>query len=198
MFSLEEIKHALAAREHSPALFHADSSHASVAMITVPGEQGLEVCFILRAKRDGDPWSGQVALPGGRAERGDEDAYAVAERETIEEIGLTLEPAHRLGPLPVRPDVRGSLTLSPFIYHLPESAKLIASPQDATEVARVFWVPMAHLFDEQAVTELDYPLGGTMSSFPGIGYDGEIIWGLTLRILNSFADLMGHRMPIAY
>ena len=198
MFSLEEIKRALDERDHAPARFRPDPSHASVAMITAPGNGELDVCFILRAHRDGDPWSGQVALPGGRAEQGDIDAYAVAERETTEEIGLILEPPHRLGPLPVRPDVRGSLTLSPFIYHLPASAKHLASPQDPTEVARVFWVPMSHLFDERAVTELDYPLGGSMSSFPGIGYDGEIIWGLTLRILNSFADMMGQSMPVAY
>lgn len=198
MFSLEEIKLALDERDHAPARFRPDPSHASVAMITVPGDSELEVCFILRAKRDGDPWSGQVALPGGRADRGDSDAYAVAERETTEEIGLILEPSHRLGPLPVRPDVRGSLTLSPFMYHLPAGAKRLASPKDPAEVARVFWVPMSHLFDERAVTELDYPLGGSVSSFPGIGYDGEIIWGLTLRILNSFAEVMGHSMPVSY
>ena len=198
MFSLAEIKSAIDQREHTPARFRPDPSHASVAMITAPGDAGLEVCFILRATRAGDPWSGQVAFPGGRAEQGDDNAYAVAERETTEEIGLILKPSHRLGPLPVRPDVRGSLTLSPFIYHLPTSAKHIASPQDPTEVARVFWVPMSHLFDEGAVTALDFPLGGTVSSFPGIGYDGEIIWGLTLRILNSFADMMGHTMPVSY
>ena len=90
------------------------------------------------------------------------------------------------------------MTLSPFIYHLPASAKALAKPQDAAEVARVFWVPMRHLFDQKSVTDLDYPLGGSMTSFPGIGYDGEVIWGLTLRILNSFADMMGHPLPIAY
>ncbi|MGR8947315.1 MAG: NUDIX hydrolase [Gammaproteobacteria bacterium] len=198
MFSVIEIKDALDTRAHQPARFRADPSHASVAMITVPGDQELEVCFILRAQREGDPWSGQVAFPGGRAEFGDRDAYAVAERETGEEIGLSLDHSHRLGALPVRPEVRGSLTLSPFIYHLPASAKYEASPQDPTEVARVFWVPMSHLFDSRAVTDLEYPLGGSLSTFPGIGYDGEIIWGLTLRILNSFADMMGRSMPVAY
>ena len=198
MFSITEIEQALTKQQHRPARFTPDPSHASVAMITVPGDKELEVCFILRAKRDGDPWSGQVAFPGGRAEQGDADAYAVAERETGEEIGLTLDPSHRIGALPVRPDVRGALTLSPFIYHLPATAKTIAGPKDPMEVARVFWVPMSHLFDAEAVTNLEYPLGGSVSTFPGIGYDGEIIWGLTLRVLNSFADVMGHSMPVVY
>lgn len=198
MFSLAQIKAALADQDHRPADFRANSNHASVAMITVPGDDGLDVCFILRAKRDGDPWSGQVAFPGGRADKTDADAYAVAERETIEEIGLKLSPDHRVGALPIRPDVRGSLTLSPFIYHLPESAKSIARPADPAEVQRVFWVPLTHIFDEQAVTDVEYPIGSAVNTYPGIGYDGEIIWGLTLRILNSFADMMGKPLPVAY
>lgn len=202
MFELKEIKSALAQQSHPQASFRPNPSHASVAMITVPGDAGLEVCFILRAQREGDPWSGQVAFPGGRAEAGDADAYAVAERETEEETGLSLDPSHRIGALPVRPieprSARGSMTLSPFIYHMPASAKDIAHPQDPGEVARVFWVPLAHLFDHRSVTELEYPFQGGLNTFPGIGYDGEIIWGLTLRILNSFADMMGEPMPVAY
>ena len=202
MFDLVQIKSALSGQTHATAPFRPEPSHASVAMITIPGASGLEVCFILRAKREGDPWSGQVAFPGGRAESGDANAFAVAERETSEEIGLSLQANHRLGALPVRPierrEVRGSMTLSPFIYHLPASAKELAKPQDSAEVARVFWVPMSHLFDQRSVTDLDYPLGGNMTSFTGIGYDGEVIWGLTLRILNSFADMMGHPLPVAY
>lgn len=202
MFDLQQIKTALARQTYRPASFRAHHSHASVAMITAPGDDGLEVCFILRAKREGDPWSGQVAFPGGRAEVGDADAYAVAERETAEEIGLSLKPSQRIGSLPTRPieprNARGSMTLSPFIYHTTANAKDIAYPQDSAEVARVFWVPLAHLFDHRSVTELEYPFQGSVTTFPGIGYDGEVIWGLTLRILNSFADMMGEPLPIAY
>ena len=49
----------------------------------------LSVCLIKRAKRDGDYWSGDVALPGGKAERG-ETSLLCAMRETYEELGLDL------------------------------------------------------------------------------------------------------------
>ena len=161
VLTILEIERALRDRRHEPAAFLAHPSHAAVAMILGDGAGGLEVCFIRRAEREGDPWSGQVAFPGGRASPGDADAHAVAERETWEEVGLQLLPHHRLGPLPVRPiqptSVRGSLTLSPFVYYVAGAGHGVATPRLPEEVASVFWVPIGHLFDADAVTELAYP-----------------------------------------
>jgi 8-oxo-dGTP pyrophosphatase MutT (NUDIX family) len=164
-------------------------------MILAHGETDLDVCFIRRAEREGDPWSGQVAFPGGRAGHGDVDAHAVAERETFEEIGLVLDPVHRVGALPVRPNVRNDLTLSPFVYYVGDAQRAQATVRIPAEVASVFWVPLTHLFDDDAVTELEYPHGGSLSQFPGILFDEHVIWGLTLRVLHSFADIMRLELP---
>src|SRR5690606_40751986 len=45
------------------------------------------------------PWSGQIALPGGRRDPCDSDEQAVAVRETREEIGVELPAAHCVGRL---------------------------------------------------------------------------------------------------
>ncbi len=195
MLSLEQIRSALNEREHVPAAFRPAPSHAAVAMILADGVAGLDVCFIRRAERKGDPWSGQVAFPGGRAGPHDASAGAVAERETREEIGVALGPHHRVGPLPIRPDVRGGLTLSPFVYHVDRALRDTAHVCMPHEVASVFWVPLSHLFDDRAVTELEYPLGGSASLFPGIRFDDHVIWGLTLRVLHSFAEVMERELP---
>lgn len=50
-----------------------------------------EVLFIKRATREGDRWSGHVALPGGGRDPSDVDDRAVAIRETMEEVGLDLK-----------------------------------------------------------------------------------------------------------
>jgi 8-oxo-dGTP pyrophosphatase MutT (NUDIX family) len=195
MLSIADIATALARVDHDWTRYDAHPSHAAVAMIFADGAAGLEVCFIRRAERAGDPWSGQVALPGGRAHRNDADPHAVAERETWEEIGLPLAPRHRIGGLPMR-DVdrnarRAGLVLWPLVYHVDAAERALASARLPQEVASVFWVPLAHLFDIGAVTELEW----SASTFPGIQFGEHVIWGLTLRVLASFAEVMERRLP---
>src|SRR5258706_15931093 len=64
-----DVRTALAAR--APAqVTDPPSSRAAVALILRDGPQGIEVLFIRRAEHPQDPWSGQMAFPGGRAEPG--------------------------------------------------------------------------------------------------------------------------------
>ena len=129
MFSIDDIRAAIQSRPHGPAVFRPDPSHAGVAMVLAGDDNKLDACFIRRTERKGDPWSGQVAFPGGRASTQDRDAQGVAERETLEEIGLELKPDQLLGPLPVRSIrrdyIRGNLTLSPFVYHVDANSIIV-------------------------------------------------------------------------
>ncbi|MFZ5654779.1 MAG: NUDIX hydrolase [Pseudomonadota bacterium] len=192
MLSIDQIRRALRGQRRRVAPFEAAPSQAAVAVILAEGDAGLEVCFIRRAERSGDPWSGQVAFPGGRAGPGDADAPAVAERETWEEVGLRLEAGHRVGALPARAVSRpqAELTLSPFVYYLGGGVQHLASPRLPQEVAEVFWVPLGHLRADQAATELEYPIGGVPATFPGIRFGEHVIWGLTLGVLDSFFELV--------
>lgn len=199
MLTIAEIRDALQSLSHEPTAFQPHPSQAAVAMILVDGAEGLDVCFIRRAEREGDPWSGQVAFPGGRAGPQDPDAFAVAERETWEEIGMRLEARHRIGALPMRPIERNarrdSLSLWTFVYYVGAEEQAMATARLPHEVASVFWVPVQHLFDVAAVTQLEYPLGDTASVFPGIRFGEHVIWGLTLRVLASFAEVMRRPLP---
>ena len=168
-------------------------------MIFVADTSDMEVCFIRRATRIGDPWSGQVAFPGGRASVSDSCPEEVAERETREEVGLVLKSTDRIGKLPIRDvqrrDLRDSLTLTPVLYQIPLERRDLAYAKDKDEVSRVFWVPVRYLFDKDAVTSINYTIGGSNNTYPGISYGGEVIWGLTLRILESFSVLLGRDFP---
>ncbi|MDP9122742.1 MAG: CoA pyrophosphatase, partial [Acidobacteriota bacterium] len=82
-FTIDQIRQALAG--HRPQIVEEPRQvEAAVALVLAGGGTELSLCVIRRAERAGDPWSGHLALPGGRASAADPDARAVAERETLE------------------------------------------------------------------------------------------------------------------
>lgn len=66
MIPLATIRRALASAPVEPV--PPSRSMAAVAMALAGEPDALELCFILRASREGDRWSGQMAFPGGKAE----------------------------------------------------------------------------------------------------------------------------------
>ncbi len=194
MITIDAIRLALQRYAPDPSGFAPTRRQAAVAIILADGDDDLEICFIRRAEHATDPWSGQVAFPGGRAHPQDRSAHEVAERETWEEIGLSLAADHRIGALPVRevvrPETENNLTLSPFVYYVGADRAALEVASHAHEVADVFWVPVSHLCSRAAATELDWPIGGVSTTFAGIRFGDHVIWGLTLGVLNSFADIL--------
>ena len=103
MFNTSKVR--MAMKAFSPTLVNPGEKtrQAAVAIIlreaSMDGAEQTEVLFIQRAERPGDPWSGQMAFPGGHREDSDISLQAAAMRETNEEIGLSLDNADYLGAL---------------------------------------------------------------------------------------------------
>ena len=193
MIPLATIRHALASAPVEPV--PPSRSMAAVALALAGEPDALELCFILRASREGDRWSGQMAFPGGKAEPEDPTAEAVAIREAREEVGLALEHAEPLGalaPIPVRPEGPLGL-LSPYVFYVGlERPPLV--PQQA-EVADAFWIPLAHLWDERNKGTIDWEHLGQKLRFPGIRVHDHVIWGLTHRVLAQWGEQLGRPLP---
>lgn len=158
---------------------------AAVAAVLRFDRHGAEVLLMRRAERDGDRWSGQVSLPGGREEAADADLVSTAIRETREELGIDLAAAALLGTLPSPHAIaRGKLlpmTITPYVFHLPVPQPISLGPEAQTS----FWLPL----DPAARGELDadyqYQLGPLSRRFPSFRHQGEVVWGLTYQILQS-------------
>src|SRR5437773_8443034 len=138
---------------------------AAVAVMLHDGDDGLETLFIHRAVRAGDTWSGQIAFPGGRREPTDPDLLTTAIRETLEEVGVDLSGAERLGVLddlyprtPILPPV----VVRPFVFALARRAALV--PSD--EVQRAFWLPLGRLSEPGVRREVTLSLRGGPRTFP--------------------------------
>eukprot|EP00184_Porphyridium_aerugineum_P008799 CAMPEP_0184691446 /NCGR_PEP_ID=MMETSP0313-20130426/300_1 /TAXON_ID=2792 /ORGANISM="Porphyridium aerugineum, Strain SAG 1380-2" /LENGTH=511 /DNA_ID=CAMNT_0027149165 /DNA_START=483 /DNA_END=2018 /DNA_ORIENTATION=- len=105
----------------------------------------LEMLFIKRAPRNNDPWSGHIALPGGRADAGETD-YETSIRETREEIGLDLNNGFIcIGRLNDRV-VRARTKVMPMSYSGFVFFQQVCNTPDIKlnpgEIDSAFWVPM--------------------------------------------------------
>jgi 8-oxo-dGTP pyrophosphatase MutT (NUDIX family) len=163
------------------------SRHAAVALIIRRDDDGdIELLMIKRAVFEGDPWSGHIALPGGRKELADASLEQTAVRETREETTIdlarvgrllgTLDEIHprtaRLPPLIIRPHV--------FVV----SSDVTVTPSD--EVAEAFWVPLPLLFDPSASGEVTFTDRGVERTERSFRLGEHVVWGLTERVLRQF------------
>ncbi len=165
------------------------SPQAAVALI-LRAAPALEVLLIKRADSERDPWSGHMALPGGRRDDADTALLATAIRETMEEVGLDLEhQAQLLGRLgEFGPASRKLLRLkvTPFVFGVADQAEAyVASP----EVAEVFWVKLSELRSPHVHSTVEISLPEGLREFPCYRVAGEVVWGLTHRMLEQFLEI---------
>ncbi len=166
-----------------------DRREAAVALV-LRGEP-MDVLFIKRSESPRDPWSGQMALPGGRLEEVDPDLRATAMRETQEETGLILQGAATyLGHLPtLAPITRRipAVAVSPHVFLAEHGAE--AGPV-SHEVASTHWISLDTLRAGSALSEVEITFPEGVRRFPCFRVDGQVIWGLTFRIMEDFLRLL--------
>jgi len=191
---IEDIRKGLG--EYVPRLLSVEQAQkAAVAVVLRDGEdRRLEVLFIKRAQHPEDPWSGHMAFPGGRIDLTDATIRSAAERETLEEVGLRLEEAERLGRLDDLEGLKGGglpagIVISAFVYHHQSPGPIRANH----EVEEAFWVSLSALSDPAQRVEYSHPLMGA-ETYPGIlvgDPDRHVVWGLTYRFVEMFLSVAG-------
>ena len=158
---------------------------AAVAVILAPDPDSI--LLIRRADRAGDPWSGHMALPGGRQDPSEPDLVTTAVRETVEEVGLVLQPEHLLGSLddvvPRTPSLP-PIAVRPYVFALDRRPELTLNP----EVAAARWVPLGLLLDPDTYDSVRLEILGESREFPAYRLDDSVVWGMTERILSSLLD----------
>jgi len=164
----------------------ADWRRASVAAIFREGSVGTELLFIQRTEFDGDPWSGQIAFPGGRAEAEDPSLVHTAARETAEEIGLDLDHAELITPLDEL-QARARQAIAPMAirpHAFAWGGGDVEFVNDPSEVAEAFWLPLRHLADPAQHIWYDAARAGDPLAFPAVEIGrSRPLWGLTHRMV---------------
>lgn len=161
-------------------------AQAAVTLILREEVAEPQVLIIQRAEHPRDPWSGHLALPGGRAELHDADLMATAARETWEEIGLDLlAEGQFLGRLPKiapRNARLPQIEITPFVARAPAKLAL----QFSDEVAAAFWLSLRQLKQAGMTSQFTLTQNGQERSWPAYASPRGPIWGITGHILQDF------------
>ncbi len=155
---------------------------AAVAVILAPDPDSA--LLIRRAERSGDPWSGHMALPGGRQDPTDADLITTAIRETAEEVGLELGLQHLIGSLDdvvPRTPALPPIAVRPYVFVLDRRPELSLN----SEVAAARWVPVDLLLLADNYHTIRLEIRGESREFPAYRVDDSVVWGLTERILSG-------------
>jgi ADP-ribose pyrophosphatase YjhB (NUDIX family) len=198
--TIRQIAHGLA--ERAPVLLDdAELARAAVALVLAPGAEGLSFLLVERARFDGDPWSGHLALPGGRRRADDVDLRATAERETREEVGLDLAGGARL--VARHDDLHATvqpIAIATFVYGLPAIPALPA-PAAGGEIAAVAWCPLARLYEPARRDVVRVTWRDRALELPAVRVLDEpqrpLLWGLTYRILATLLARAGEPLEAA-
>ncbi len=158
-----------------------NESHAAVAILVRERNDDLEFFLVKRAEVEGDPWSGDMAFPGGKRCQNDEDLSETAMRETLEETAIDLREKSMLGYMkPIYSSVRTSMKVQPIVYIYDEEPDVSLN----YELTRYLWAPMNELVRSRAKEDVK---GWNSDVYK---YDGEVVWGLTFRMLEKLIEII--------
>ena len=188
---VETIRNNISSFEHQEVKPNKTTRQAAVAIIVREVNNQLEMLFIKRAEKEGDPWSGHMAFPGGHRELHDPGLKEAAERETFEEIGLDLSIGNYLGAIDHQSaQPRGrilNMLIAPHVFEIFDVVKFSTN----YEVDEVVWAPVDDLLSNKLHDTETLPMAGTPTIFNGYRLSGgHFVWGLTYRILKSFFNII--------
>lgn len=188
---IADIEARLATRKPRRHPTTAATREAAVAVVLREWQQETEVLFIKRAEKQGDPWSGHMAFPGGHREPDDADLAAAAMRETHEEIGLPIVRSQLIGELPEqRPAAYGrrpDMLVAPYVFAIGGDPAFALSH----EVDAAVWTRLAPMRAGDNHTQEDRLIGGTPTPFNGYRVNGgHFVWGLTYRVVQTFFEVL--------
>jgi len=164
-------------------VYENQDANAAVALLLRKTGRDLEVLFVKRAEIAYDPWSGQMALPGGKRNVKDLNLKQTVVRETLEETSINLLSRCRfLGTMePQRPRLRPEMRILPFVVLLRQKPFI----QLNAELEDFSWILLKELVQRKGVVNFSF------GKVPAYIIGEIVIWGLTYRILEDFIHILG-------
>lgn len=153
-------------------------ANAAVALLLKRVGQDINIFFVERVENPADPWSGQMALPGGKRDATDKNLKQTVIRETLEETNIDLSDRCRLlGAMePLGSTRRPGMKVLPFVFLLEHEPSIELNE----ELQRFVWISPEELAQHKGTAKFDF------GEHPAYIVGSNVIWGLTYRILEKF------------
>ncbi len=163
------------------------AGQAGVLLLLFPRKGNLHILLIKRADYPG-PHGGQISLPGGKMEEGDQTVICTALREAAEETGIDPDTVTVLGTLTPLFIPVSNLEVLPVVGYARIQPEFSIDPQ---EVEYLITAGLGELADNKLKTEEKLNISGVTIIAPGYRVGDEFIWGATAMILSEFMEVAG-------
>lgn len=165
----------------------AHDAGAAVALLLKHTNQGIKALFVKRAENPADPWSGQMALPGGKRDSVDHSLKDTVVRETLEETNINLLYRCRfLGVMgTLGSELRPELKILPFVILLEHEPSIKLN----VELKYFVWISPEELIRNRGIVKFSF------GEFPAYVVGSNVIWGLTYNIFEDFVHRLDLKAP---
>lgn len=131
--------------------------------------------------------AGEVSCAGGKYELYDGNNVVTALREACEETALSPSKVQLLGQLPIQTSKSG-MSVRPIVALIEPDLVLVP---ELGEISRIFWADFERLITQPTVEySIEYTMQEQTATLitPSWQVDGEIVWGLTGKVLASLLE----------
>lgn len=167
--------------QHLGEVSDEQGANAAVALL-IKGVTNPSILFVKRIHNPTDPWSGQIALPGGKRDGKDKNLKDTVIRETLEETGINLDRCRFLGAMSVQKSTpRPEIKVLPFVIFLEHEPAITLSKR---ELEKYVWIPIEQLAKSKATVTFSF------GESPAYVINDTVIWGLTYRIIEELMQIL--------
>jgi 8-oxo-dGTP pyrophosphatase MutT (NUDIX family) len=166
---------------------------SAVLILFYPYRGQIYVPLILRPAYEG-VHGGQMAFPGGRYERTDENLIRTALREAQEEIGIRLTDVRVIGQLTELFIPPSNFWVQPVVGVMPHKPDFYPDPR---EVDSVFEVSLTELTDASIVGTQQLEVRGHVVDAPFYHLQERRVWGATAMMIAELLVVLSEALPTA-
>jgi len=166
----------------------------SVLILLYPEQEKIFFPLIQRSEYEG-AHSGQISLPGGKAEAG-EEPIATALREGEEEIGVPASQVNIIGKLSDFFVIPSNFLVTPVVGFLDHKPVFKADP---VEVEKIIFGNLHDILRKDAIKTKEILAAGRYRvEAPHFEVEDQLVWGATAMMLNELRMIVRECYPIVY